>query len=89
MELDELRQMAPADLRIKERETREELFRFRLKLRTNQLENPGNYKKSRRELARLLTLISREGRQGRAASRKHEQCGSELSGARARWCPPR
>ena len=57
MELDELRQMAPADLRIKEREIREELFRFRLKLRTNQLENSGNYKKSRRELARLLTII--------------------------------
>ena len=57
MELDELRQMAPGDLRIKEKEAREELFRFRLKLRTNQLENPGNYKKSRRDLARLLTVI--------------------------------
>ena len=65
MELDELRQMAPADLRIKEREMREELFRFRLKLRTNQLENPGNYKKSRRELARLLTVIrEKEGKPG-------------------------
>ena len=63
MELDELRQMAPADLRIKEREMREELFRFRLKLRTNQLENPGNYKKSRRELAQLLTVIrEKEGK---------------------------
>ena len=63
MELDELRQMAPADLRIKEREIREELFRFRLKLRTNQLENAGNYKKSRRELARLLTIIrEKEGK---------------------------
>jgi large subunit ribosomal protein L29 len=49
--------MSAPDLRIKEREMREELFRFRLKLRTNQLENPGNYKKTRRELARLLTVI--------------------------------
>jgi large subunit ribosomal protein L29 len=57
LELDELRQMSAPDLRIKEREMREELFRFRLKLRTNQLENPGNYKKTRRELARLLTVI--------------------------------
>jgi large subunit ribosomal protein L29 len=57
LELDELRQMTAPDLRIKEREMREELFRFRLKLRTNQLENPGNYKKTRRELARLLTVI--------------------------------
>ena len=58
MELDELRQMSVADLRVKERETREELFRLRLKLRTNQLDNPANYRKARRELARILTLIS-------------------------------
>lgn len=58
MELDELRQMSAADLRIKERETREEIFRLRLKLRTNQLDNPANYFKARRELAWILTLIS-------------------------------
>ncbi len=58
MELDELRQMSTADLRIKERETREEIFRLRLKLRTNQLDNPASYRKARRELARILTLIS-------------------------------
>jgi large subunit ribosomal protein L29 len=66
LELDELRQMAPADLRIKEREVRDELFRFRLKLRTNQLDNPSNYKKSRRDLARLLTVIrEKEGITGK------------------------
>lgn len=58
MELDELKQMSVADLRVKERETREEIFRLRLKLRTNQLDNPANYRKARRELARILTLIS-------------------------------
>jgi len=58
LELNELRQMSVADLRIKERETREEIFRLRLKLRTNQLDNAGNYRKARRELARILTLIS-------------------------------
>jgi large subunit ribosomal protein L29 len=58
LKLDELKQMSVADLRIKERETREEIFRLRLKLRTNQLDNPANYRKARRELARVLTLIS-------------------------------
>jgi ribosomal protein L29 len=58
LELDELKQMNVADLRIKERETREELFRLRLKLRTNQLDNPASYRKARRELAWILTLIS-------------------------------
>jgi large subunit ribosomal protein L29 len=60
LELDELRQMNPEDLRVKEREVREELFRLRLKLRTNQLENHANYKKARRELARLLTVLKQK-----------------------------
>ena len=60
MELDELKQMSAPDLRIKERETREEIFRLRLKLRTNQLDNRANYHKARRELARILTLINQK-----------------------------
>jgi ribosomal protein L29 len=58
LELDELKQMNVGDLRVKERETREEIFRLRLKLRTNQLDNPTSYRKARRELARILTLIA-------------------------------
>jgi large subunit ribosomal protein L29 len=58
MELDELRQMNPADLRIKERETREDIFRLRLKLKTNQLDNASNYRKARKELARIMTLLA-------------------------------
>jgi large subunit ribosomal protein L29 len=70
LELDELKQMSAPDLRLKEREMREELFRFRLKLRTNQLENPSNYKKSRRDLARLLTVIrQKEGKPGKAGAK--------------------
>ncbi|MFZ2059853.1 MAG: 50S ribosomal protein L29 [Candidatus Binatus sp.] len=62
MELDELRQMTPADLRVKEREAREEIFRLRLKLRTNQLDNHAGYRRARRELARILTLLSAKTR---------------------------
>ncbi len=57
MELDELRQMSPSDLRVKERETREEIFRLRLKLRTNQLDNPASYRRARYELSQITTLI--------------------------------
>lgn len=70
MELSELKEMSPADLRVKERETREELFRFRLKLRTNQLDNRAGYKKARRELARVLTLINQKARAEKAAGSK-------------------
>ena len=58
MELDELRQMSPADLRVKEAETREDLFRLRLKLKTNQLDNASNYRKARKELAWVMTLLA-------------------------------
>jgi large subunit ribosomal protein L29 len=68
LELDELKQMSAADLRVKERETREELFRLRLKLRTNQLDNPANYRKARRELARILTLIAEQSLKPRGSS---------------------
>ncbi|HSR57928.1 MAG TPA: 50S ribosomal protein L29 [Candidatus Binataceae bacterium] len=70
MELDELKQMSPADLRVKEREVREEIFRLRLKLRTNQLENPVNYRKARKELARLLTIIREKEPKAGAARAK-------------------
>jgi large subunit ribosomal protein L29 len=68
LELSELRQMAVPDLRIKEREAREEIFKLRLKLRTNQLESRANYMNARRELARILTLI-REHADGANAAR--------------------
>jgi large subunit ribosomal protein L29 len=60
LELDELRQMSAEDLQVKEREVREEAFRLRVKLRTNQLNNPANYKKARKELARIKTLITQK-----------------------------
>jgi len=56
LELDELRQMSAADLTVKERETREEIFKLRLKLRTNQLDNAEKYRAARKELARIMTL---------------------------------
>jgi large subunit ribosomal protein L29 len=57
LELDELKQMNAGDLRVKEREAREEIFRLKLKLRTNQLDNPSNYRRARKELARVMTLL--------------------------------
>jgi large subunit ribosomal protein L29 len=60
LELDELRQMSADDLRVKENEVREEAFRLRIKLRTNQIDNPSGYKKARKELARIKTLITQK-----------------------------
>jgi large subunit ribosomal protein L29 len=57
LELDELREMGPEDLAVKEREAREELFHLRLKLRTSQLDNPAAYRRARKELARIKTIL--------------------------------
>ena len=70
MELDELRQMNAGDLRVKERETREELFRLRIKLRTNQSSNPSNYRLARKQLAQILTLLKQKSEpSGQAAAK--------------------
>jgi large subunit ribosomal protein L29 len=69
LELDELRQMTAQDLRLKEQEAREEIFRLRLKLRTNQLDNHAAYRRARRELARILSLLSEKTR-GEAVKEK-------------------
>ena len=57
MELDEIRQMSAGDLQTREHEAREEVFKLRLKLRTNQLDNSATLRKARRELARILTVL--------------------------------
>jgi large subunit ribosomal protein L29 len=54
--------MTAPDLQVKEREAREEIFRLRLKLRTNQLDNHAAYRRARRELARILTVLSEKTR---------------------------
>ena len=72
MELDELRQMTEADLRVKEHEARDEMFRLRLKLRTNQLDNHASYRRARRELARIMTLLTEKTRAPGAAKQKAE-----------------
>ena len=70
MELSELRQLAVPDLRVKEREAREEVFKLRLKLRTNQLDNHAAYRKARRELAVILTLVGEKSRAEAVSEKK-------------------
>ncbi len=57
MQAEELRQLEFEELRAKERELREELFRLRLKLATNQLNNPTRFRQARADLARVLTVM--------------------------------
>jgi large subunit ribosomal protein L29 len=57
LQAEELRKLEVEELRIKELELRDELFRLRLKLATNQLNNPTRFRQARVDLARVLTVM--------------------------------
>jgi ribosomal protein L29 len=77
--------MSATDLRIKEHEAREEIFKLRLKLRTNQLESRQNYYNARRELARILTLIQEQAKGGAQTAAASARKGSSArTGSSAR-----
>ena len=52
----EIRDLADDELRVKESETREELFRLRMRGATGQIENKMRARAVRRDLARILTI---------------------------------
>jgi len=57
MKAADLREMTKAELQDKERELAGQLFALRLQKVTGQLENPAKVKATRREMARVLTVM--------------------------------
>ncbi len=57
MKAQELREMGLEELRAKERELVEELFHLRLRRATSQLPNPMKVRSTRRDLARVKTVL--------------------------------
>jgi large subunit ribosomal protein L29 len=53
----QLRELSDEDLAVKLRDTRRELFNLRFQHATGQLDNPHKLSITRREIARLLTLM--------------------------------
>lgn len=56
MRAKEIRELSVDEMRQKERETAEEIFRLRMRKSTGQLENPMRLRLLRRDLARLKTI---------------------------------
>ena len=56
MKASELRQMSDEQLLHTLREAEGDLFRFRIKARTQRLDTPSELKKKRRLIARIMTL---------------------------------
>jgi large subunit ribosomal protein L29 len=66
MKAAELREMGLDELRAKERELTEELFHLRLRRATSQLPNPMKVCGTRRDLARVKTILRERTRSGGA-----------------------
>ena len=67
MEAKELRQMSEDELRQKNLELREEIGHLRLKRATSRLENPMKLEQTKRDLARVETILREMARQKGAA----------------------
>lgn len=66
MKAKELRKLSLQDLKKKEEELREELLRLRFKKKVEGLPNPMQIRNTRRDLARVLTLIREKELRGEA-----------------------
>jgi large subunit ribosomal protein L29 len=64
----ELNELTVEDLKRRANELRETLFQDRLKLRTGTLDNPGERTQHRRDLARILTVLTQKTRNQAAAA---------------------
>lgn len=57
----DLRELDRDELRDKERELSQELFTLRLQMVTGQLESPARVKETKKDLARVLTVLRQQG----------------------------
>ncbi len=60
-----IREMGADEIRTRVTELREELFNLRFRNTMKQLDNPLKIRESRREMARLLTVLKEKERQAR------------------------
>ena len=57
MKASELRELKPEELLKKENELREDVFRMRMKLATGELEDTSMIKRTKKDIARIKTIL--------------------------------
>jgi large subunit ribosomal protein L29 len=60
MDVKELQAMAEAELQDKERQLKQEVFNLRFQLATGRIENPMKIRHTRRDLARVKTVLNQK-----------------------------
>jgi large subunit ribosomal protein L29 len=67
MKADKVREMSDDELRHKEKELQEQLFRLRFQKNLGQLDNAIKIRETRRDIARVKTVIRQKRTQGQPA----------------------
>jgi large subunit ribosomal protein L29 len=62
MDVKDLRGLAEAELAEKEQQLKQEIFNFRFQLATGRIENPMKIRQTKRDLARIKTIIREKSR---------------------------
>lgn len=68
MKAKELREQSAEELREKEREAKQELFNLRFQKATGQLANTAMISKTKKDLARIKTVLTELSKRGQAGS---------------------
>jgi large subunit ribosomal protein L29 len=63
---DQVREMSVEDLKTKEKELAEQMFRLRLQQSVGQLDNPMRIRQTRRDIARVRTVLRQKQSQAKA-----------------------
>ncbi len=63
--LKEFRKMAPDQLRVREQELREELFKLKTQSATEKVKDVSQFRKIKKDIARILTLRSAQPEQAK------------------------
>ncbi len=66
MKTKDIRELAPEEIEVRIAEKKEELFKLRFQLSLGQLENTAGIKATRRDIARLNTILTEKRRQADA-----------------------
>lgn len=65
----EIRELSPAEIKSKVKEKRDELLQLRLRKETGQVEKPHQFRVLRKDIARLLTILTEKQRAAAASAK--------------------
>jgi large subunit ribosomal protein L29 len=79
MKAAKVREMGPEELRTKEKELSEQLFRLRVQKSIGQLDNAVKLREIRRDIARVKTVLQEKSKPARSADKPARSADKQVS----------